>query len=155
MKKLIFFCAILSGMWVAAVWSASARNLLDSEEANVRACIEHYFRGHSTGDGAHFRRAFHPDAKLFFMREGKVTQWTLEEYAGRASGQPAPDEAQRKRRIESIDVTGNAAMAKIVLDYPSVTFTDYMSLLKVGDEWRIVNKTFHADQKLRPQKRDQ
>jgi hypothetical protein len=150
MKKLILICAILSGAGLAAVLPASTRNLPDAEQAGVRACVEHYFRGHATGDGEHFRRAFHPDAKLFFIRDGKVTQWTLEEYAGRASGKPAPDEAQRQRRIESIDITGNAAIAKIVLDYPSVTFTDYMSLLKIGDEWKIVNKTFHANQKAHP-----
>lgn len=35
-------------------------------------------------------------------------------------------------------------MAKITLIYPSVTFTDYMSLLKVGDDWKIVAKLFDA-----------
>jgi hypothetical protein len=34
-----------------------------------------------------------------------------------------------------------------VLDYPQVKFTDYMSLLKIDGEWRIVNKTFYAEQK--------
>ena len=149
MKRLILVllaCITLSGMG-GAVLPASAWNSQDSEQASVRACIEQYFRGHATGDGEYFRRAFHPDAKLFFIRDGKVTQWTLEEYAGRASGKPAPDEAQRKRRIESIDITGNAATAKIVLEYPTVTFTDYMSLLKICDEWKIVNKTFYANAK--------
>lgn len=144
MKKFILVCALMTGVAAAVVLPAFAQN---SEEAGVRACIELYFRGHATGDGEHFRRAFHTDAKLFFIRDGKVTQWTLEEYAGRASGKPAPDEAQRKRRIESIDITGNAATAKIVLDYPNVTFTDYMSLLKISDEWKIVNKTFYANPK--------
>lgn len=147
MKKLILVCAILIGVGLANVLPGATRIVPDAEDAKVRACIELYFRGHATGDGAHFRSAFHPDAKLFFIRDGKVMQWTLEEYAGRASGKPAPDEPQRKRRIESVDITGNAAMAKIVLDYPAVTFTDYMSLLKIGDEWKIVNKTFHANQK--------
>ena len=145
MKKLILVCAILIGVVFSIVLPILARNQSDSEEAGVRACIELYFRGHATGDGQYFRQAFHPDAKLFFIRDGKVTQWTLEEYAGRASGKPAPDEARRKRRIESIDITGNAAIAKIVLDYPTVIFTDYMSLLKIGNEWKIVNKSFHAN----------
>ena len=77
MKKLILVFAILVGVGLATLLPASTRNLPQSEEANVRACIEHYFLGHSTGNGEHFRRAFHPDAKLFFIRDGKVTQWTL------------------------------------------------------------------------------
>ena len=116
----------------------------ESEEAGVRAAIEHYFQGHATGQGEHFRKVFHPDAKLFFIREGKLTQWTSEEYIGRASGKPAADEAQRKRRIDSIDVAGNAAFVKLTLDYPNVVFTDYMSMLKIDGQWRIVNKTFYA-----------
>jgi hypothetical protein len=116
----------------------------ESEEAAVREAIQHYFQGHATGQGEHFRKVFHPDAKLFFMRDGKLTQWTSEEYISRASGKPAADEAQRKRKIDSIDISGDAAFVKITLDYPSVVFTDYMSMLKLDGRWMIVNKTFHA-----------
>ncbi|HEX8636521.1 MAG TPA: nuclear transport factor 2 family protein [Pyrinomonadaceae bacterium] len=49
--------------------------------------------------------------------------------------------------MESVDITGNAASAKIILDYPTVRFTDYMSLLKIDGEWKIVNKTFYAEPK--------
>ena len=116
----------------------------ESEEAAVREAIQHYFQGHATGQGEHFRKVFHPDAKLFFIRDGKLTQWTSEEYISRASGKPAADEAQRKRKIDSIDITGDSAFVKLTLDYPSVVFTDYMSMLKIDGRWMIVNKTFHA-----------
>lgn len=100
MKRITF---VLPGViLLLAASSLVSAQTPSSDEAGVRACIEHYFRGHATGSGEHFRRAFHPDAKLFFMREGQLTQWTLEEYAGRASGKPAADETQRKRRIESM-----------------------------------------------------
>jgi hypothetical protein len=120
-----------------------------AEEEAVRAAIEHYFRGHATGQGEHFRKVFHPDSRLFAVREGKFWQLTSEEYIARAGGKPAADEAARKRRVESVDVTGDAAVAKVVLDYPSVKFTDYMSLLKIDGEWKIVNKTFHAEQRAK------
>ena len=122
----------------------------DSEEAAVRAAIEHYFQGHATGQGEHYRKVFHPDAKLFFIRDGKLTQWTSEEYISRASGKPAADEAQRKRRIDSIDIAGNAAFVKLTLDYPHVIFTDYMSMLKIDGQWKIVNKTFHSQPRSAP-----
>jgi hypothetical protein len=63
------------------------------------------------------------------------------------SVQPATDEANRKRRIESVDVTGNAAIAKVVLDYPQATLTDYFALLKIDGKWQIVNKIFHSEPK--------
>src|SRR6476660_3850306 len=64
-------------------------------------------------------------------------------------GKPAADEASgiRKRRIELVDVTGNAAIGKIVLDYPDAYIVDYMSLLKTNGEWRIINKIFMTEMK--------
>ena len=131
----------------AALPAFAAGPSAGTEDAAVRAAIEHYFQGHATGDGANFRKVFHPDSKLFFIRDGKLASWTSEEYIGRAPGKPAADEAQRKRTVDWIDVTGDAAVAKLTLAYPAVTFVDYMSLLKIDGEWKIVNKTFNADRK--------
>ena len=62
------------------------------------------------------------------------------------------DDAHNGRGIgvESVDIAGNAAVAKIILDYPSVKFVDYMSLLKINGEWKIINKSFYAEPKTAP-----
>ena len=143
MKRLFVLISVLIAT-TAIIFQVRAQN---AEEAAVRQPLENYIRGHATGQGEYFRKAFHPDAKLFAIRDGKYWQLTSEEYIARAAGKPAADEAQRKRTIESIDITGNAAVAKIVLDYPQVKFTDYMSLLKIDGEWKIVNKTFYTEPK--------
>jgi hypothetical protein len=118
-----------------------------SDEAGVRTALNHYIQGHATGDGAHMRIAFHPNANLYFIRDGKYAERTSADYAAGFSGRPATDEGQRKRRIESVDIAGTAAQAKIILEYPGVTFTDYMTLLKIAGEWKIVAKVFHAERK--------
>lgn len=118
---------------------------IQAVDAAVRAPLEAYLRGHATGLADEFRPAFHPDAQLWGMRNGNLIRMTSEEYINRASGAPAADEAQRRRWIESIDVTGDTAVAKIVLDYPSVRFTDYMALARIEGRWVIVNKMFQAD----------
>ena len=41
-----------------------------------------------------------------------------------------------------VDVSGNAAVAKLELESPEATITDYMSLLKVDGEWTVVGKIF-------------
>ena len=117
------------------------------EEAAVRDAVQHYLLGHATGDGAHHEMVFHPQAKLFWMRDDTLNTRTSAEYIAGSSGQPAEDEDQRRREITMVDVTGDAAVAKVVLDYPSALFTDYMSLLKIDGEWRIVNKTFTVQPK--------
>ena len=101
----------------------------------------------ATGRAEDFRPAFHPDAQLWGMRNGTLIRMTSEEYINRAAGSPAADEAQRRRWIESLDVTGDTAVAKIVLDYPAVRFTDYMALSRIEGRWVIVNKMFQAEPK--------
>ena len=139
-KFMISAAAVL----LAATLSGFA-NQISTEEAAVREAVNHYLLGHATGDGAHFKVLFHPESKLFFIRDGQFTQLTSADYIARAAGKPAADEAQRNRWISSVDITGTAAVARIVLDYPSATLTDYLSLLKINGEWKVVNKIFHSE----------
>lgn len=129
---------------------AAAPSRMTDDEAAVREALQHYLNGHATGKADEFRAAMHPDGTMYFMREGQFTRVSLADYIARAaagSGQPAPDEAKRRRRIEFVDITGNAAIAKLVLDYPDVKLTDYMELLKIDGKWQIVAKSFYADRK--------
>ncbi|MFW6084758.1 MAG: nuclear transport factor 2 family protein [Gemmatimonadota bacterium] len=116
----------------------------EEAEAEVRAALQHYLRGGATGDGNHYRKVFHPEARLFWILGGDLATRTSEEYIARARGTPAEDEGRRSRRITMVDVTGDAAVARIELNYPGALITDYMSLLRIDGEWRVVNKIFHV-----------
>ncbi len=128
------------------VFVANGQN--DEKDA-VRVPLENYIKGHATGDGEYMRKAFHTEGNLIFIREGKFTTRSFAEYIAGFTGKPSADEADRKRSIETIDVAGNAAVGKIVLDYPTVRLVDYMSLLKINGEWKIVTKIFYAEPKTR------
>ena len=84
---------------------------------------------------------------MLFVRGGALQMRTFPDYIAGASGKPAADESLRRRRILSVDVTGDAAIGKIELDYPQAKLTDYMSLLKVDGEWKIVGKIFASEAK--------
>jgi hypothetical protein len=117
------------------------------EESAVKAAVRHYLRGHATGDGSHHEMVFHPESRLFWITDGQLNQRTSADYIAGAPGQPADDEARRKRYIEMVDITGDAAVAKVVLDYPGAYIVDYMSPLKVDGRWQIVNKAFTVDRR--------
>ena len=119
-------------------------------DAAVRAPVEAYLRGHATGDGEEWKKAFHPAAMVTGIRDGKLQSMTAPDFVSRAAGKPPADEAQRKRRIVSIDVSGDAAVAKVELDYPKVFFVDYLSLLKIDGEWKIAQKTYTGTSKPAP-----
>lgn len=106
--------------------------------------LQQYLEAHRTGRAEFIFQAFHADARIISFRDGALQSLTVDEFSKRFQGQPQPDEAQRRRHIASFDVVGNAATAKIVLDYPEVVFTDYMNLLQIDGVWKIANKTFSA-----------
>ena len=134
---------------VLAVGAFRSYSAKAADEEAVKAALQHYLLGHSTGDGKHHAMVFHPESKLFWVQDGQLRTRTSAEYIAGASGKPAADEAQRKRRIVDVDVTETAAVAKIELDYPEVMFTDYFTLLKIDGKWQIVNKIFHRVPKTR------
>jgi hypothetical protein len=142
LRSLVLVAAVAMTSVTATAQSASPQTNA------IRAAVNHYFQGHATGDGSHFAKVFHPDAKLYWIgTDGSVMQRTAAEYIKGASGRPPADEAQRKRRIVSIDITGNIAMVKVELDYPAVKFTDIFSMVESKGQWWIVNKTYYADRK--------
>jgi len=141
MKKALFlFAFVLFGL-------AGGISAQESEKAAVRVPLENYIKGHETGDPEYMKKAFHTEGNLIFIRDGKYATRSFAEYIGGMTGKPAPDEKDRKRAIETIDVAGTAAVARVILDYPTVRFVDYMTLLKIDGEWKIVNKSFYAEPK--------
>jgi hypothetical protein len=126
------------------VAAPAAAQPVQTEEAAVRAAVDHYIQGHATGSPEEFSKAFHPESMLFWATpEGTLGKRTSADYIKGAAGKPAADEARRKRRILMVDVDGSAAVAKVELDYPNVRFIDYFTLLKVDGQWQIMNKIFH------------
>src|SRR5687768_5003948 len=113
-----------------------------TDDKAVRAVINQYFRGHATGDPNEMRKAFHPTAHVEGNRDGKFVSWTAEQYAGNFSGKPAADEAARKRTIDRVDISGDAAMVSATLVHGATTFTDYFVLVKINNEWKIANKVY-------------
>ena len=92
---------------VLALFTGSAAAQM-SDQAAARVPLENYIKGHATGDGEYMKKAFHTEGNLIFIRDGKVTTRSFAEYIAGFTGKPAADEDKRKRRIESVDVDGNA-----------------------------------------------
>jgi hypothetical protein len=129
-----FAALLLTGSLAAAAEDA----------AGPRVPLNLYLKAHATGDPAHIRTAFLPTARIEGVREGKLVSWTVDEFCTRFSGQPAADEAQRKRTIDQVDVKESAGSARLTLVHGKTTFTDYFVLVKVNGEWKIASKVYVA-----------
>jgi Putative lumazine-binding len=127
---------------------ALAAQQRSAEDQAVRKTIEdHYFKAQSTGNGDALKGTFIEEGRMMWVQDGQLRMRTSTEYIGGFRGQPPADESQRKRRVVMTDVTGNVAIAKVELDFPDALLTDYFTLLKMGNEWKIVHKSFHRRMK--------
>jgi hypothetical protein len=115
-----------------------------ADEAAIRQTVQYYFDGGAKRDSVPLRKAFHPDARMLFARDGELVVVPIDDYIARVASSPSkPGEVDStRRRVVSVDVAGDAAVAKLELSRPDQLITDYMSLLKVEGRWVIVNKIF-------------
>ena len=92
------------------------------------------------------KQAFHPGATMFFARNDSLIAVPIPEYIARvAESRAKGPPPQRTERIAHVDISGTSAVAQLELEYPNQKITDYMSLVKYGGEWRIVNKIFSRE----------
>lgn len=139
----VVIAAVILGMTAMAHRRTQAKPT-KSDEAAVRAVVQRYLHGLKFNDVESLKGAFHPDAKFFFVDDhedlGQLsqTEW-YEQFKGSAG-----HEEQGELGIVALDVTGNAAAVKVYEEYPTSTYTDYVSLLTLNGEWRIVNKIYYS-----------
>jgi ketosteroid isomerase-like protein len=133
----------------AAVLSSPAL-AADGDRAAVEEVVRTaYVEGvHVKGDPALMRKGFHPDFRMYVLRDGALSVVTLDEWAARIEKGtrerqgPAPEV---KHEFARVDVEGNAAVARVELHRGGKhVFTDFLSLYRFADGWKIVAKTFHA-----------
>jgi hypothetical protein len=128
--------------------AAGADEAADQEavKAVVRSA---YIEGvHAKGDPALMRAGFHPDFRMYVLRDGVASTVTLDEWAARIEKStrdrqgPAP---QIRGDFTRVDVTGGAAVARVELHRDGKhVFTDYLSLYRFPDGWKIVAKIFYS-----------
>lgn len=120
-----------------------------AEEVAVRQVVETYLHGLKFNDVESLKKAFWPDAKLFFVkRDGQLGQLTQAQWYEGFAGSIGKEE-KGELRITAVDITDNAASVKVEEDYPNSVYVDYISLLKLNGEWKIVNKIYTS----RPKKK--
>ena len=135
MKKAIFL--LLAS---AIVFSAAAQH---SEEAGVRACLENYM----SGQGDRVEKAFHPSATMKYIdaQTNEFKDVPIAEYIARVKGNT--NRTERKIEVVSLNIEDTAAQAKIRIETGTVILWDYMNLLKINGEWKIVSKIFSRQNK--------
>jgi hypothetical protein len=107
-----------------------------------------YLDGLYEGDTAKLGAAFHEGSHLYSMHEGGVSDLPRAKWLDMVQSRPSAKSKGLKRsdRIVSIDLSGpETAFVKLECSIHPRYFTDYLTLLKLKDGWRVVSKTFRTD----------
>lgn len=124
------------------------------EDIAVRETIQSYLDGYTEGDVDKLKRAFRQDVviKYINLTDGKYAELSmpqLNEFMGKL-----PARWEVTSRIDTVDVHGSAASAKVTVQIAgSVTWTDYLTLLKIDGKWWITGKVSHGDLPRRTKKK--
>ncbi|MDZ4710068.1 MAG: nuclear transport factor 2 family protein [Saprospiraceae bacterium] len=145
MYKIIF----VLGICLLAKNSISAQTDIETMKEIQTVCT-YYLDGGTLGDSALFSKAFVPDGQMRYMRNDTLFNVSLQDFMARARNSGVTQ--NRKTKIEHIQVYGNAATAKLTIEYPTFYFHDIMSLLKTAGGWKIVSKIFYREEKAQAPK---
>jgi protease I len=113
----------------------------------IQTVLTYYLDGGTNGDSVMFSKAFVPDGQMRYMRNDTVMNIALKDFMARMRNTGVKQD--RKTKIENIQVFGNAASAKLTIEYPTFYFHDIMSLLKTKDGWKIAGKIFYREDKAK------
>jgi len=146
MKRLILLTlTILMGI---VAWAQDAKS---DTEAIKKLVLTAYVDGlQNKGDLEATREGFFPGFDLLILKENMVDKlpiynWiTMVQMRKDKDPAPPPEGEITTCEFEFIDITGTAAVAKIHLSRGGKKiFTDYLSLYKFVDGWKIVGKIYY------------
>ncbi len=148
MKRVSLLVAVTALLLLPNAAHAQQSESAKDEEA-IRQVVQYYLDGITNGDIGSMKKAFHPKAKYFVIRYGGLEEISQERVyrnmrdniRRQSEKDPAP------KRVVSVDVTGEAATAKVEMDYSNGRFTEYLSLVKFADGWKVVSKVMSGAQR--------
>ena len=137
----------------ALVLAESTTDTTDAAEEEIARVVEaSYIHGAFNEQNTEAMRAgFHPIFKIHGVRDGEISTYPIDEWVGAIEKRKAAADYEPQaweHRFPIIDVTGGAAVVKVELyrvegDRKTHVYTDYLSLLRFEDGWKITDKVYH------------
>ncbi|MFK7774190.1 MAG: nuclear transport factor 2 family protein [Saprospiraceae bacterium] len=106
----------------------------------IEKTINHYFDGMVNHNADSFTKAFHPTAIMRWNDGAKYSEVNaVEALSGYVNSNAT---VKTKTKIVNVNIVGDAANVHLELEYETFTFVDFMHLMKIDGEWKIVSKTY-------------
>lgn len=146
MKRTLLSIALIS---LALIVAASNPNNNNTDEVAVKDAINKAYVEtlYNLNNVQNIDNGIHQEFKLLGLRKGELTEYTIDRWkkATEYKAQCCPNgvEVKTEARFPMIDVTGDAAVAKVQLYREGhLVFSEYISLYRFEDGWKIVSNIF-------------
>ena len=118
-----------------------------SDSSAAAAVVTDYLQGLQFNDTLRLAKAFWPSTKLLWVKRDS-TLGELTQTAWYASFRGSVGKrVEGTLRMVNLELTGSAASAKVVEEYPDSRYTDYLGLLRIAGRWWIVSKLYVAERR--------
>lgn len=121
---------------------------MDHRYEEVTSVLSDYFDGLYNGDTSRLSGVFHPMAHYMCATDGALQQLRMDEYFPIVERRPSPASRNEPRhdRIVSIEFAGPVtAFARAECSIGAKFFTDFLTMVFLDGQWKIVSKVFHYD----------
>ena len=121
--------------------STKCCNATADEIAGIRKALDLYCEASVKGDGKIAEPAFAPTATMSYAENGQLVSVpikTLFDYYDQTGPQPA------SYVITSCIVATDVAIVSIDSKFGETRFADMFTLVKDGDDWKIISKVYHV-----------
>jgi hypothetical protein len=144
------FCLIAISVFLMTTSFAEVSIAGDEESAVKETIVNAYVKGiHIDRDIPAIEKGFHPSFTMFIRKGEEVRTYLLadwiESIKKRKKDDPEGPTWKVTHEIPVISVSGDAAVAKVMIYRDGkLIYSDYMSLYKFEDGWKIVGKIYYT-----------
>ena len=132
---------IFIGVFLLAL-GLSFSSIAQSEDEGVKACVNNYLDGILRGDTARLNRAFHPTAMLRTVNaSGQLQDLPVRRFIGTTPAGGIQTKGGSTKML-SYSYIGISALATVELQFGDFKYVDLLSMLKFGNDWKIVSRVF-------------
>lgn len=110
-----------------------------TDEQLINNTLSDFLEGGTNGEVERFKGAFLRDAVQKAVGNNGVTGMTVENLASKIKPN---QKMERTTRVLSVSYANNAATAITETAYATNKIIDFLNLLKVGNEWKIVSRVY-------------
>lgn len=150
MKKALILPGLFLLLITVTITTINFSPVNEETEAVKTVILDGYINGAFNDlDPDAMERSFHKDFAIYSANGNEISKYPIAQWVEsvrKRKGSEDFDPTQNKweHTFASVDITGNSAAVKVELHRKGThVYTDYLSLLKFDDGWKIVAKVYH------------